>query len=135
MTKKKLAAAVDALGALRDRIHGLKKKEEAQTKALKAHLAKQKKCDRTAKGNRYVAEFIPGKGKGLEIVDMPRFKKAAGRKFLGCVKVDLGSARKVLGADKVDALGVAKNLADQLKIYKSQPGGKAPRKANGRAKK
>jgi len=135
MTKKDLAKSVDALGALRDEIHGLKAKEELQTAALKVILRKQKAKagKRIAQGVTYEAELAKG-GKGVEITDLPRFKKAAGRKFLACIAVNLAKARKALGADRVNALGESKKLPDKLKIYKREPG-KAPRRATGRKKK
>ena len=136
MTTKAIAGQVDALGALRDRIHKLKTREEEQTAALKAILRKQKAKagKRIATGEKYEAEFAKG-GKGLEITDLPRFKRAAGRKFMGCIKIDMAKAKKQLGADKVKALGESKKLPDRLKIYKLEPGAKAPRRANGRKKK
>jgi len=126
MTKKKLGSQVDDLGTLRDKIHALKFQEEALTILVKGELAKRKRGQRTAKGEKYEADL--SQSKGLVIEDMPRFKRAAGRRFLHCVKVNLAMARCELGKDRVTALGVMKKKPDMLNVYKREPG-KAPRRA------
>lgn len=129
MTKIEVASQVDDLGRLRDRLHGLKFQETALTESLKAWLRKQKAGHRTAQGCDYEAEL--SQGKGLVIDDLARFRRAAGRKFLHCVRVDLTLARSELGAEKVAALGRTKKGPDKLRVYKREPG-KAPRKAPAR---
>ena len=133
MTNKQLACDVDALGALRDRIHVMVEKEKTQTVVVKTCLGKRKAGKRKAKGQRYEADLLTG-NKGLVIEDLAKFRTAAGPKFLGCVKVDLTKARNVLGADKVNGLGRMKAKPDVLRVYKLSPG-KAPRRAPGRGAK
>lgn len=125
MTNIELGRQIDALGVMRDRLHALNFQERAATELVKGALAKRKKGQRTAKGKKYEADLL--KSKGLVIEDMPRFRRAAGRKFPRCIQVNLTMARCELGKERVEALGVMKKKPDVLKIYKREPG-KAPRR-------
>ena len=98
MTKTELSAAVDRLGALRKKIHGLTDEEKALTQGVRDALVAAK-GPAVAAGKRFRAELVPGSS--IEIKDMPGLAKAAGRRLLEIVSIRLTEARRVLGGEVV----------------------------------
>jgi len=126
-SQKQQKSDVDALGALRDRIHALTTKEKALTATVLASLKAIKKGPKEISADRYSAELQTGTSQSIE--DMAALRRVAGRKFLKCIKASIAACRSVLGADTVDRIATSRPTTPKVRICKSSPGAKAPRKA------
>lgn len=94
-----LAEAIDRLGEIRARLHALKLNEKALTETVRDRLTRRKRPE--ADGARYHAEVIEA---ARLSVDLKALKGLAGRRILECVRPDVTAARKVLGAEAVEAI-------------------------------
>jgi len=136
MTKGKLAHAADDLGATRDKMHALKLVEKGLAdslrdalKAMRKPPSKRKKGEPepTITGKKYFATLVVGDP--LSITDVAAVRRAAGGKFIRCVKPDLAGIRAALGEAAADRLGT-RTPTFKVRSNSTEPT-KAGRKAAG----
>jgi len=137
MTKRELALLAkqaDDLGAARDKLHALKLVEKGLAdplrdalKAMRGPASKRKKGEPepSIAGAKYIATLVVGDP--LSITDVAAVRRAAGRKFIHCVKADLAGIRSVLGEAAADRLGT------RTPTYKVRSNSTEPTKAGRKA--